>query len=78
MLGLAEKKDKLSELIKNDSITIDDYKSQIEKLMRDIDDKKRQRSKIDDLMKEGKASYGKIVEASKHVLLHLKRESESL
>ena len=69
--GLMKKRRELSDKIRQDALLI-------EELAKTVEDNKKKKKQIERLYEEGVQSQRKICETQKHVVLHLKRESEAL
>ena len=65
-----KKRRELSDKIRQDALLI-------EELAKTVEDNKKKKKQIERLYEEG-ISQRKILEMAKHVVLHLKRESEAL
>ena len=66
-----KKRRELSDKIRQDALLI-------EELAKTVEDNKKKKKQIERLYEEGVQSQRKICETQKHVVLHLKRESEAL
>ena len=69
--GLMKKRRELSDKIRQDALLI-------EELAKTVEDNKKKKKQIERLYEEGVQSQRQICETQKHVVLHLKRESEAL
>ena len=68
--GLCKKKRELSDKIRQDALDI-------ERLEKRIEENKKKQKQVENLIDQGVQAKRKILETSKHVVLHLKRESEA-
>jgi hypothetical protein len=68
--GLSKKKRELSDKIRQDRIDI-------ERLEKRVEENKKKQKQVENLIDQGVQAKRKILETSKHVVMHLKRESEA-
>ena len=68
--GLCKKKRELSDKIRQDALDI-------ERLEKRVEENKKKQKQVENLIDQGVQAKRKILETSKHVVLHLKRESEA-
>ena len=68
--GLSKKKRELSDKIRQDALDI-------ERLEKRVEENKKKQKQVENLIDQGVQAKRKILETSKHVVLHLKRESEA-
>ena len=68
--GLSKKKRELSDKIRQDALDI-------ERLEKRVEENKKKQKQVENLIDQGVQAKRKILETSKHVVMHLKRESEA-
>lgn len=68
--GLSKKKRELSDKIRQDALDI-------ERLEKRVEENKKKQKQVENLIGQGVQAKRKILETSKHVVMHLKRESEA-
>ena len=68
--GLRKKKRELSDKIRQDALDI-------ERLEKRVEENKKKQKQVENLIDQGVQAKRKILETSKHVVMHLKRESEA-
>ena len=68
--GLGKKKRELSDKIRQDALDI-------ERLEKRVEENKKKQKQVENLIDQGVQAKRKILETSKHVVMHLKRESEA-
>jgi len=68
--GLSKKKRELSDKIRQDELDI-------ERLEKRVEENKKKQKQVENLIDQGVQAKRKILETSKHVVMHLKRESEA-
>jgi hypothetical protein len=68
--GLNEKRRELSDKIRQDALAM-------ERLEKRVEENKKMKKQVENLIEQGVQAKRKILETSKHVLMHLKRESEA-
>ena len=68
--GLNEKRRELSDKIRQDALAM-------ERLEKRVEENKKKKKQVENLIEQGVQAKRKILETSKHVLMHLKRESEA-
>jgi hypothetical protein len=68
--GLCKKKRELSDKIRQDALDI-------ERLEKRVEENKKKQKQVENLIDQGVQAKRKILETSKHVVMHLKRESEA-
>ena len=68
--GLSKKKRELSDKIRQDALDI-------ERLEKRVEENKKKQKQVENLIDQGDQAKRKILETSKHVVMHLKRESEA-
>ena len=68
--GLSKKKRELSDKIRKDALDI-------ERLEKRVEENKKKQKQVENLIDQGVQAKRKILETSKHVVMHLKRESEA-
>jgi hypothetical protein len=68
--GLSKKKRELSDKIHKDTLDI-------ERLEKRVEENKKKQKQVENLIDQGVQAKRKILETSKHVVMHLKRESEA-
>lgn len=65
-----EKRRELSDKIRQDALAM-------ERLEKRVEENKKKKKQVENLIEQGVQAKRKILETSKHVLMHLKRESEA-
>ena len=68
--GLSKKKRELSDKIRQDALDI-------ERLEKRVEENKKKQKQVENLIDQGVQAKRKSLETSKHVVMHLKRESEA-
>ena len=68
--GLNEKRRELSDKIRQDALAM-------ERLEKRVEENKKKKKQVENLIEQGVQAKRKILETSKHILMHLKRESEA-
>ena len=68
--GLSKKKRELSDKIRQDALDI-------ERLEKRVEENRKKQKQVENLIDQGVQAKRKILETSKHVVMHLKRESEA-